>query len=397
VGDLLYPFRRIFDHAMALHFSSPGTLVLADGTFFEGKIIGSDKGISGGELCFNTGMTGYQEMFTDPSYKGQLLIHNFVHLGNYGAFASDTESAEVQISGVIVRNFLNKHSRLMADSSLGEYMAGQGVMGIEGIDTRALVRHIRSRGAMNAVLVSASAGLDRLELGNQALKVLPEMAGLNLAPQVSTPMAYRLSPEATQTTDAQTPLRRVAVMDYGVKRNILQHLRYRNCELMIFPSSSTVEQVLDFKPDGVMLSNGPGDPSAMNAEVQVVRELVDRLPVFGICLGHQLLARAAGLETFKMHNGHRGSNHPVRNLRRNRSEITAQNHGFAVKMDALSDHPAVELTHINLNDHTVEGLAWKDRPTFSVQYHPEANPGPHDSLYLFDDFVRIMQNDRISS
>jgi len=375
---------------MVFNTPTPGTLVLADGTCFEGKIIGSDQGISGGELCFNTGMTGYQEMFTDPSYKGQLLVHNFVHLGNYGAYASDTESSRVQISGVIARNFSNKHSRLMADSSLADYMVAQGVMGIEGIDTRALVRHIRSHGAMNAVIVSASAGEHRLELGAKALASLPTMSGLNLAPQVSTATPYRLFPEPKDGPEVQTPLYRVAVMDYGVKKNMLQHLRQRGCELMVFPSSSTLEQILDYAPHGVMLSNGPGDPSAMNQEVQVVKALVERLPVFGICLGHQLLARASGLETFKMHNGHRGSNHPVRNLRRNHSEITAQNHGFAVQMDALAGHPHVELTHVNLNDQTVEGIAWKDRPAFSVQYHPESNPGPHDSLYLFDDFVQSM-------
>ena len=377
---------------MAFQNPTPGTLVLADGTCFEGKIIGSDQGLKGGELCFNTGMTGYQEMFTDPSYRGQLLIHNFVHLGNYGAYASDTESSQVQISGVIARNFSNKHSRLMADATLGDYMVAQGVMGIEGIDTRALVRHIRSFGAMNAVVVSASAGENRLELGVQALANLPTMSGLNLAHQVSTPTPYKLSPEAMGRNDVQSSIIRVAVMDYGVKRNMLQHLRQRGCELMVFPSSSTLEQILDYAPHGVMLSNGPGDPSAMIQEVQVVKELVDRLPVFGICLGHQLLARAAGLETFKMHNGHRGSNHPVRNLRRNHSEITAQNHGFAVQMDTLANHPHVELTHVNLNDQTVEGIAWKERPAFSVQYHPESNPGPHDSLYLFDDFVHSMMN-----
>jgi carbamoyl-phosphate synthase small subunit len=337
-------------------------------------------------------MTGYQEMFTDPSYKGQLLIHNFVHLGNYGAFNADTESDGVQISGVITRNFSNKHSRWIAESTLGEYLAGQGVMGIEGIDTRALVRHIRSRGALNAVIVSSSAGLDRMEFGRQTLNALPEMAGLNLASLVSTPSPYPLMPLSNKGNESPRPLRRVAVMDYGVKRNMLGHLRQRGCELMVFPSSSTWEQVMNYRPSGVMLSNGPGDPSAMNDEVQVVKELVDRLPVFGICLGHQLLARAAGLDTFKMHNGHRGSNHPVRNLRRNRSEITAQNHGFAVKMETPTNHPLVELTHINLNDNTVEGIAWKNRPAFSVQYHPEANPGPHDSLYLFDDFVSSLRH-----
>lgn len=370
---------------------TPGILLLADGTLWEGQIVGLDKGIMGGELCFNTGMTGYQEMFTDPSYKGQLLIHNFVHLGNYGAYHADMESDGVQISGVISRNFSNKHSRLMTDSPLGEYMVEQGVMGIEGIDTRALVRHIRSRGAMNAVIVSTSAGLDLKELGSQALNALPDMAGLNLASQVSTPTPYLLKPQVKQGSENQTALHRVAVMDYGAKRNMLEHLRQRGCELMVFPSSSTWEQVMDYQPNGILLSNGPGDPSAMDAEVQVVKELVERLPVFGICLGHQLLARAAGLDTFKMHNGHRGSNHPVRNLRRNHSEITAQNHGFAVRMEALMEHPAVELTHVNLNDQTVEGLAWKNRPAFSVQYHPEANPGPHDSLYLFDDFVSSMR------
>ncbi len=377
---------------MSLLTPTLGTLVLADGNCFEGKIIGADLGIRGGELCFNTGMTGYQEMFTDPSYKGQLLIHNFVHLGNYGAYASDTESSEVQISGVIARKFSNKHSRLMADDSLADYMVVQGVMGIEGIDTRALVRHVRSYGAMNAVIVSASAGSDRLDIGNHALSILPAMSGLNLASQVSTPTPYKLLPETMEGNAVQAPLIRVAVIDYGVKRNMLQHLRQRGCELMVFPSSSTLDQILDYAPHGVMLSNGPGDPSAMDREVQVVKDLVNRLPVFGICLGHQLLARAAGLKTFKMHNGHRGSNHPVRNLRRNHSEITAQNHGFAVETETLSEHPYVELTHINLNDHTVEGIAWKDRPAFSVQYHPEANPGPHDSLYLFDDFVNSMKS-----
>jgi carbamoyl-phosphate synthase small subunit len=376
---------------MALNIPTPGTLVLADGKFFEGHILGSDKGFCGGELCFNTGMTGYQEMFTDPSYRGQLLIHNFVHLGNYGVCTSDTESDAIQISGVISRNFSSKHSRLKADSSLNDELISQGVMGIEGIDTRALVRHIRNYGAMNAVIVSASAGSDRLELGQQALGSLPQMSGLNLAHQVSTRETYGLSPLTIKGAGVQGSALRVAVMDYGVKRNMLRNLQARGCELMVFPSSSTLDQVLGYAPHGVMLSNGPGDPSSMDAEVQVVQGLVDRLPVFGICLGHQLLARAGGLETFKMHNGHRGSNHPVRNLKRNHSEITAQNHGFAVKMEALSDHPELELTHINLNDGTVEGLAWKNRPVFSVQYHPEANPGPHDSLYLFDDFVKNMK------
>ena len=371
---------------MTAPLPTPGSLHLQDGRIFEGWIIGWDAGICGGELCFNTSMTGYQEMFTDPSYRGQMLIHNFVHLGNYGAYAPDQESERVQISGVVVRNFSEKHSRLMADSSLQDYMVQNQLMGIRGIDTRALVRHIRNSGAMNAVILSHKDPVgDQGQRAQKALENLPAMAGLDLSAMVTTVEPFRMA-----STLPGTP-KRVVVMDYGVKRNMLQHLTNRGCELQVLPASATFEEVMACEPQGILLSNGPGDPAAMDMQVAVVRTLLERkIPLMGICLGHQLLARAAGLETFKMHNGHRGSNHPVQNLRRNRSEITSQNHGFAVNLEQTKEASHLELTHINLNDHTVEGLALRESPAFSVQYHPESNPGPHDSHYLFDDFVAMM-------
>lgn len=365
-----------------------GSLHLQDGRVFDGWIIGYDAGHCGGELCFNTSMTGYQEMFTDPSYKGQLLVHNYVHLGNYGAYAADQESGAVQISGVIVRNFSEKHSRPMADSSLQDYMLAKRLMGIRGVDTRALVRHIRHAGAMNAVMVSHQAldGEDAVAFAQRALEALPRMAGLDLSAQVTTAQPYRMA----SALDGRRA-HRVAVMDYGVKQNMLHHLTRRGCDLQIFPAHSTLDEVLAFQPQGILFSNGPGDPAAMTDQVEVIRGLMGhQIPMMGICLGHQLMARAAGLDTFKMHNGHRGSNHPVQNLRLNRSEITSQNHGFAVDLEQARSATNLELTHINLNDQTVEGLAWRDLPAFSVQYHPESNPGPHDSHYLFDDFVALM-------
>ncbi|MEY3246859.1 MAG: glutamine-hydrolyzing carbamoyl-phosphate synthase small subunit [Bacteroidota bacterium] len=371
---------------MTLPMSTPGSLHLQDGRIFEGWIVGFDAGNCGGELCFNTSMTGYQEMFTDPSYRGQMLVHNFVHLGNYGAYAADQESDRVQISGVVVRNFTEKHSRLMADSSLQDYMVRNRLMGIRGVDTRALVRHIRNSGAMNAVILSHK-GLDgdHHYHAQKALQDLPSMVGLDLSALVTTAESYRM-----ESVIPGTP-KQVVVMDYGVKRNMLHHLTQRGCELRVLPASATIEDVMACGPQGVLLSNGPGDPAAMDHQVGVVRGLLERrVPLMGICLGHQLLARAAGLDTFKMHNGHRGSNHPVLNLRNNRSEITSQNHGFAVNLEQTKAASHLELTHINLNDQTVEGLALRDRPAFSVQYHPESNPGPHDSHYLFDDFVSMM-------
>ncbi|MFZ9681079.1 MAG: glutamine-hydrolyzing carbamoyl-phosphate synthase small subunit [Bacteroidia bacterium] len=364
-----------------------GSLHLQDGRVFDGWIIGYDAGHCGGELCFNTSMTGYQEMFTDPSYKGQLLVHNYVHLGNYGAYAADQESGAVQISGVIVRNFSEKHSRPMADSSLQDYMLAKRLMGIRGVDTRALVRHIRHAGAMNAVMVSHQAldGADAGAFAQRALEALPRMAGLDLSAQVTTAQPYRIA----SALDGRA--HRVAVMDYGVKQNMLHHLTRRGCDLQIFPAHSTLDEVMAFQPQGILFSNGPGDPAAMTDQVEVIRGLMGhQIPMMGICLGHQLMARAAGLDTFKMHNGHRGSNHPIQNLRLNRSEITSQNHGFAVDLEQARSATNLELTHINLNDQTVEGLAWRDLPAFSVQYHPESNPGPHDSHYLFDDFVALM-------
>ena len=359
----------------------PAVLLLEDGTIFHGKSAGA-IGITTGELCFNTGMTGYQEIFTDPSYFGQVLLATHVHIGNYGIHPEEVESEKIRISGFVCRSFNIPYSRSSATMSIQDYFVKENVVAICGIDTRAVVRHVRDKGAMNCIISSTGASIEELK---EQLKKVPSMAGLELSSKVSTTKPYMVG-------DPKAPLR-VAVMDYGVKKNIIRSLVKRNCLVQVFPMSTPYCEVKKWNPDGIMLSNGPGDPAAMPGVVQQVKEMLnDQVPVFGICLGHQLLAEACGIGTYKMFNGHRGINHPVKNLLTGHCEITSQNHGFGVNADEVRKSDRLEITHVNLNDGSIEGIRVKDRVAFSVQYHPESSPGPHDSAYLFDDFVESMKS-----
>ena len=357
----------------------PAILLLKDGTLFKGKAFGK-IGTTSGEICFNTGMTGYQEVFTDPSYYGQVLIMNNVHIGNYGVIDIDVESDGVKVKGVIGRNLEEKYSRFMADESLQEYFEKQGVVAIDGVDTRALVAHVRKQGAMNCIISSDI--IDVAVLQSQLDKV-PSMDGLELASVVSTKEPYYLG-----NPDSKI---RVAVLDYGIKKNILNCLVERGAYVKVHNAKTSFEELEAFKPDGYFISNGPGDPAPMQYAVQTIKQIlaIDK-PLFGICLGHQLLALANDIPTFKMHHGHRGLNHPVKNIITGKSEITTQNHGFGVNPDAVRASDVVEITHLNLNDDSIEGIRVKDKAAFSVQYHPEATPGPHDSRYLFDDFIGMI-------
>jgi carbamoyl-phosphate synthase small subunit len=357
------------------------TLVLEDGTVFKGTSIGK-IGTTTGEICFNTGMTGYQEVFTDPSYFGQILVQTNVHIGNYGVHAEEIESDSIKIAGLVCKQFNVPYSRKQAGSTVQDYFAQNNVVGIADVDTREIVRHVRNKGAMNAIISSEDKTVEELlaELRN-----VPSMDGLELSSRVSTPTTYYMGDESSAA-------KRVAVLDLGVKKNILRNLVDRDCYLAVFNGKTSFEEMMKFKPDGFMISNGPGDPSTMDYAVETVKTILDNnVPLFGICLGHQVLAEANGLKTFKMHNGHRGLNHPVKNLITGTCEITSQNHGFAVKAEDISNNPEIEVTHINLNDDTIEGIRLKNKKAFSVQYHPEAAPGPHDANYLFDDFISLMK------
>ncbi len=349
-------------------------LLLADGLILEGTAIGH-PGTTGGEICFNTGMTGYQEIYTDPSYYGQIVINTTAHIGNYGTVDSEQESERPQIKGIIVNDYAQVHSRNTAGAGLQEYLEKHKITGIADIDTRMLVRHIRSKGAMNAIISSVLAK-DKLAA---ELEKVPSMAGLELASVVSTPEPYVLG--------AGNKIK-VAVLDLGVKKSILKNLTDRDCECKVFPAKTSYEEIRDWSADGYFLSNGPGDPAVMDYGVETVTKmLAEDKAIFGICLGHQMLARSQGIGTYKMHHGHRGLNHPVKNLQTGLGEITSQNHGFAITEKDVEESAKVEATHINLNDNTIEGIAVRGKNAFSVQYHPEASPGPHDSRYLFDQFI----------
>lgn len=351
-------------------------LLLADGTLFRGRAIGA-AGVTVGEICFNTGMTGYQEIFSDPSYTGQIMTMASPHIGNYGVKVGEEESGALTIAGLVVKKFSDVWSRPGGSGSLDDHLKAAGVVGISDVDTRKLVRHIRDHGAQNALISSTEMDLDVLRA---RLAEAPDMAGLELSSRVSTRAAYEVG-----AADAK---HRVALIDFGVKRNIERCLVERDCRVKVFPMNTPLNEVLTWKPDGILLSNGPGDPGAMPASVALVQEVVNTgLPVFGICLGHQLLAESLGMATEKMHHGHRGINHPIKDLTTGRDEITSQNHGFVVKRADAEANKAVEITHVHLNDGSVAGIRLKDRPVFSVQYHPEAGPGPYDSRYLFDRFV----------
>lgn len=355
-------------------------LLLADGTIFRGRAIGA-LGVTVGEICFNTGMSGYQEIFSDPSYTGQIMTMASPHIGNYGVKDGEEESSSVSIAGLVVKKFSDVWSRPGGSSSLDEHLRAQGVTGISDVDTRMLVRHIRDHGEQNALISSTEMDLDVLR---QKLAEAPSMKGLELSSTVSTKEAYEVG-----AADATF---RVALLDFGAKRNVERCLLERDCMVRVFPMSTPLEEMLNWKPDGFLLSNGPGDPGAMPASIQQVKAIAQSgLPVFGICLGHQLLAESMGVETEKMHHGHRGINHPVKDLITGRCEITSQNHGFVVKRSAAESDPAVAITHVHLNDNTVAGIELKGLPVFSVQFHPEAGPGPLDGRYLFDRFVQNMR------
>jgi carbamoyl-phosphate synthase small subunit len=364
---------------MSLSQTTPAILILADGTVFNGTAFGK-IGTATGEICFNTGMTGYQEVFTDPSYYGQVLIMNNVHIGNYGVKAADVESDTVKVKAVIGRNLEEKYSRFMADASLQQYFEAQGVVAIDGIDTRALVAHIRTQGAMNCIISSEITDVAELQ---KLLSEVPSMDGLELASTVSTKDSYFLGDEKSEL--------RIAVLDFGIKKNILTCLVERGAYVKVHNAKTSFEELEQFKPHGYFISNGPGDPAPMDYAVKTVKQILaaDK-PLFGICLGHQLLALANDIPTFKMHHGHRGLNHPVKNIISGKSEITTQNHGFGVDPKAVRANENVEITHVNLNDDSIEGIRIKGKKAFSVQYHPEATPGPHDSRYLFDEFIELI-------
>ncbi len=354
-------------------------LLLSDGTIFYGKSV-SGEGTAFGEVCFNTGMTGYQEIYTDPSYFGQLMIMTNPHIGNYGVVNDESESDSVKISGLICKNFSYNYSRELADSSLEEFLNKNDLFAISDIDTRALVSYIRDNGAMNAVITTDVDDIDSL---SKKLTMVPSMEGLELASKVSTKSAYYYGNESSKY--------KVAALDLGIKKNILRNLAKRDVYVKVFPFNSSFEEMKKWNPDGYFLSNGPGDPEPLKSAQEVAKKIIEQnLPLFGICLGHQIIALANGISTYKMHNGHRGINHPVKNLVTGKGEITSQNHGFAINKEQSLANENVEITHMHLNDDTVAGIKLKNSNCFSVQFHPEASPGPHDSSYLFDEFIENM-------
>lgn len=359
----------------------PALLLLEDGTLYRGTSIGK-TGTSGGEICFNTGMSGYQEVYTDPSYFGQIVVNTTPHIGNYGVLKTEEESDGPKINGLVVNEFSDVHSRHTGGGSLQEYLDNTNTVGIANLDSRKLVRYIRSKGAMNAVISSEI--LDEKELAKELSKV-PNMDKLELATKVTTINAYEMGKGGSGP--------KIAVLDIGVKRSILTNFVDRGCRVKVFSAKTTYEEMNAWKPDGYFLSNGPGDPSTMSYAVDTVKSILDaNHPLFGICLGHQVIALANGIGTYKMHHGHRGLNHPVKNLVTGKCEITSQNHGFAVNMEDVTKSGNITLTHINLNDNTVAGIKINNKNAFSVQYHPESSPGPQDSRYLFDQFIQLINN-----
>lgn len=360
-----------------------GIAVLEDGTVFHGLSAGI-IGTSTGEICFNTGMTGYQEIFTDPSYYGQVMVCATAHIGNYGVDDEEIESETVKIAGLICKKFSDEYSRPMADDSLQNYFEANKIVAITDVDSRALVKHIRDKGAMNVIISSEEFDVEKLKA--QLAKV-PSMQGLELSSKVASKEAYFVGDESADY--------RIAVLDYGTKKNIIRCLTDRGAYVKVFPMDSSVAEIKAWNPDGIMLSNGPGDPSAMKETIAMVKDLIQLgIPMFGICLGHQILSLAYGLKTVKMFNGHRGINHPVINHETGKGEVTSQNHGFVVDRDSAESAADVEITHSHLNDNTVAGIKHKSLPIFSVQYHPESSPGPHDSRYLFDNFIEIIAQNK---
>ncbi|NET45545.1 glutamine-hydrolyzing carbamoyl-phosphate synthase small subunit [Okeania sp. SIO2B3] len=374
--------------------AQPALLVLADGTTYQGFSFGA-PGTTIGEVVFNTGMTGYQEVLTDPSYCGQIVTFTYPELGNTGVNPEDEESNEPQIKGAIARNICPRPSNWRSTQSLSEYLQEHKIPGIYGIDTRALTKKIRTLGAMNGAISTEI--LDPTELLQQ-VQSAPSMAGLNLVQEVTTKEVYQWSEPTNAAWEFNTSVSgysgeqyTVVAIDFGVKKNILRRLASYGCRVVVVPANTPPEEILKYNPDGIFLSNGPGDPAAVNEGIETTKELLkSSKPVFGICMGHQVLGLALGADTFKLKFGHRGLNQPA-GLQQ-QVEITSQNHGFAINPDSLATE--VEITHLNLNDQTVAGLRHKSLPLFSVQYHPEASPGPHDADYLFERFVQVMQDER---
>lgn len=361
-------------------------LLLEDGTAFKGMAAGI-KGIGTGEICFNTGMTGYQEIFTDPSYAGQILVTTNAHIGNYGIKDSEVESEKVQIAGLVCKNFTSDYSRPLADDAIQEYFEKNNIACIHQLDTRAIVKHIRDKGAMNCLISTDELDLEVLK---KKCKEIPSMEGLELASKVSTDKEYELGNDDAEVS--------IAVLDFGTKKNILRCMQDRGAKLKVFPARTPASEILAYNPDGYFLSNGPGDPASMDYAIATIKTLLEEpKPMFGICLGHQLLALAHDIPTYKMHNGHRGINHPVKNMVTGKCEVTSQNHGFGVSPEAIKNSEKVEITHMNLNDDTIEGIKIKGKPAFSVQYHPESSPGPHDSRYLFDQFLDLVKDNKKSA
>lgn len=354
--------------------------LLEDGTLLEGYSIGK-KGTSGGEVCFNTGMTGYQEIYTDPSYYGQIIVNTTAHIGNYGTIAGEQESDSAKIAGLVVNAFAEDFSRKTADKSLQQYLEDNGIVGIAGVDTRKIVRHIRTKGAMNGI-ISSELTPEQLK---EEIKKVPDMKGLELSTNVTVQKPYITGEENEGGF-------RVAVLDLGIKNSILKNLTKRGCICKVFPAKTSFVEMDNWEPDGYFISNGPGDPGVTDYAIATVKEILKNdKPLFGICLGHQLLALACDIGTYKMHHGHRGINHPIKNLLTGKCEITSQNHGFSISEEDVEKSDKVEATHIHLNDKTISGIKVKGKPAFSVQYHPESSPGPNDSKYLFDEFVELMK------
>ncbi|MDR0842709.1 MAG: glutamine-hydrolyzing carbamoyl-phosphate synthase small subunit [Acidobacteriota bacterium] len=368
-------------------------LALEDGSMFTGRAFGAE-GETSGEVVFNTSMTGYQEIITDPSYTGQIVVMTYPHIGNYGVNDEDEEASRPYAEGFVAREFSECASNWRSQGTFEDYLKRRGIVSISEVDTRALVRHIRSRGAMRGIISTVETDPAKL---TAAAKAIPTMAGSDLASLVSCREPYARTGAGTGANNENTAdgvsRFRVVAWDYGIKRSILDNLVRVGCDVTVVPAATSAADILAMKPDGVFLSNGPGDPEPLEYAVKNIRTLLGKVPVFGICLGHQLMGLAFGGKTYKLKFGHRGANHPVKNLLTSKIEITSQNHGFAVDPDSL-DATAVELTHLNLNDHTLEGLRHRSLPAFSVQYHPEASPGPHDSHYLFDEFKQLMLESR---
>lgn len=366
---------------MKYHTKKKALILLADGTIFYGKAVGGREGTAVGEVCFNTGMTGYQEIFTDPSYYGQLMVTTNAHIGNYGANLEEVESDSVKIAGLICKNFSYDYSRPNADMSLLEFLDKNNLLAISDVDTRALVSYIRDNGAMNALI---STKVDDIDALKEELKQVPSMEGLELSSKVSTKEPYFYGDENAEI--------KISALDIGIKKNILRNLAKRGAYIKVFPYNSSYDEMKEWNPDGYFISNGPGDPEPLTDAVAATKEMIaSDKPLFGICLGHQVLALANGVSTYKMHNGHRGINHPILNLVTGKGEITSQNHGFAVNREETEANAELEITHTHLNDQTVAGIKMKNKDVFSVQYHPEASPGPHDADYLFDQFFDLIK------